>query len=307
MAAAKDTYRGQKERRRSRQSGVTLLEMMLATSIFTVAALAVHRQIADSANLSARVAINADREALQRLVLETASCSDAYLRSTCTASAINTRAPVTVRRVDDVGGRSHVLISRLNAGTAYGSLRLKAECAGTVANPTIRVRAARLKASCTLRATNDDCYNPDPVNKKIITFADDESLLFEDSDICSFGGVEKTVAVRHQWDSSGTGPQGGLTSLPGTPAGNEVIIVSGTSDAIEIAEDETYRGVAGLDGLFCDDAAGWYVDGCYLAATNVSNPYVANENDLYPIDNGCATNTFDMIDQVHLTITCVRR
>ena len=88
-------------------------------------------------------------------------------------------------------------------------------------------------------------------------------------------------------------------------SGRPLTIMSGPTDAIVTVDNvdpppEAQFPDNNLDGLKCDEAAGWQVVGCWNAVRG-------GDNDLTMIPNGCVTNEFDQHRDIDLSIACVRQ
>lgn len=179
--------------------GVSLLGALIAVAIVGIIAASVSSLMGNAFKAQARVEERGDLEAIRRMLLNATSCDKTLLNGTC--------APGSFVALQRLAGENVETLVSADMPTYFGKIAVRAECNAT-GNGVI-LRATRLRVGATLTTTNPDQFRPEALTKRIITWADDDSLLFPVGiEICS--QKQRGLACTHRW-AQGNLPYGNAT------------------------------------------------------------------------------------------------
>ena len=116
-----------------------------------------------------------------------------------------------------------------------------------------------------------------------------------------------TVAQATRYGANGSLNDSGLDVavrrpiyLAGTATRNSFIALNGVSSNPN-SPSPSMQVPSTLDGIKCNEANGWFLSGCFIAAE-------LRETSVYPYPNGCVTKQYDetTYEGTFLTITCIK-
>ena len=163
------------------QSGMSLVSVLIAIGIAGILMANISTMLTNGFSGSAKISLDIDRDALKSMLLTSTSCGNTLTAGGCTAGTL-----LDLKRVHK-DGSIRTIATKSGAGTKFGRITVRAECNST--GDGVVLRSALLSATGNLTSTLSSAFLPEPLTGKLVTWADQKSLLFlAGVEMCSNNG-----------------------------------------------------------------------------------------------------------------------